>query len=329
MHVIPDADRLAGRPRERTTSGGPVVPGPALRALDVIVLGYLAAAALIVAAGHDRVAGWGLYLIGYAATAAAIAGLLAAYRRRPHDRVLTALRLTYPLVCAPLLYTMTGGMVLSLHGRYLDDAMNRFETALWGGHPADRVGTFASRPLTELFYACYVSYYLYIVVPPVLLLARRRLDDLARLVTTVSAAVYTCYLGFVLLPVRGPVHSLAGRLDPPVLQGYVLAPAQQFLMAHADPVGTCFPSAHVAGAWAVCLAVRRIQGRAAFRWLLLPTVGLTVSVVYTRYHYTADAAAGLAVAIAADQLVKRLLPGPIRRPGIHSGRVLDSAGQIN
>ncbi len=328
MHVIPDADRPAGRPRERTASGGPGVPGPALRTLDVIVFVYLAAAALIVTAGHDRVASWGLHLLGYAATAAAVAGLLTAQARRPHDRVLTALRLTYPLVLAPLLYTMTGGTVLAVHGRYLDDAMNRFETAFWGGHPADWLGTFASRPLTELFYACYVSYYLYIVVPPVLLLVRRRLDGLARLVTTVSAAVYTCYLGFVLLPVRGPVHSLAGRLDPPALQGYVLAPAQEFLMAHADPVGTCFPSAHVAGAWAVCLAVRRIQGRTAFRWLLLPTIGLTVSVVYTRYHYTADAAAGLAVAIAADQLVNRLPPGRIRRTAIHLGRALDSAGRV-
>ncbi|MFC7241572.1 phosphatase PAP2 family protein [Catellatospora aurea] len=89
-------------------------------------------------------------------------------------------------------------------------------------------------------------------------------------------------------------------------RSYVLAPAQQWLMAHADPVGTCFPSAHVAGAWAVVLAARRIWGRAVFLRLLLPTILLTVSVVYTRYHYTADAAAGLAVALAADALVSRI-----------------------
>lgn len=75
--------------------------------------------------------------------------------------------------------------------------------------------------------------------------------------------------------------------------------------------------------------MRRVQGRTAFRWLLLPTIGLTVSVVYTRYHYTADAAAGLLVAFGADQLVNRLLPGRIHPSGIQSGRMLDSARPVH
>ena len=58
---------------------------------------------------------------------------------------------------------------------------------------------------------------------------------------------------------------------------------------------------------AVVLAARRIWGRPVFRRLLLPTVLLTVSVVYTRYHYVADVAAGLAVALAADAVVSRTL----------------------
>ncbi|MEV4412671.1 phosphatase PAP2 family protein [Catellatospora sp. NPDC049609] len=307
MHPLRESERSPAHRGDSPVASGPAARTSILRPLDAIVLGFLAVAATLVAIGHDHVPRWPLYLAGYAATAAVVGALLAAYARRPHDRVLTALRLSYPLVVAPVVYTMTGGTVLALRGRYLDAAMNRFESGVWGGHPALWLDAIVSRPLTELFYACYVSYYLYIVVPPVLLLLRRRLADLERLVTTVAAAVYTCYLGYLVVPVRGPVHSLAGQLDPPVLTGYLLAPAQQLLMAHADPAGTAFPSAHVAGAWAVCLAVRRIQGRAAFRWLLPLTIGLTLSVVYTRYHYTADVAAGLAVAFAADRAVTRCL----------------------
>ncbi|WP_155373922.1 phosphatase PAP2 family protein [Catellatospora vulcania] len=277
----------------------------ALRPVDAIVLGYLAVVSTLVASGHDLVPHWWTYLIAYAAMACAVLGLIAAQARRPDITVLAVLRVAYPVVLAPLAYSLVGPTVLVVHGGYLDAGMNAFETALWGGHPTLWLDAIVSRPLTELLYACYMSYYLYIVVPPLLLIIRRRLDALERLVTTVSAAVYTCYLGFLILPVLGPRHSLAGQLDPPVLTGYVLAPAQQFLMAHADPAGTCFPSAHVAGAWAAVLAVRRIWGRAAFRCLLLPTVLLTVSVVYTRYHYTADVVAGLAVALAADALVDR------------------------
>ncbi len=274
------------------------------------MLGYLAVAATLVAAGHDRVPHWWAYLLAYTAMAAAVLLLIAAQARRPDVTALSVLRTAYPVVLAPLAYSLVGPTVLVVHGRYLDTAMNAFEAAVWGSHPSLWLDGLVRRPLTELLYAAYMSYYLYIVVPPVLLILRRRLDALERLVTTVSAAVYTCYLGFLVLPVRGPVHSLAGQLDPPVLTGYVLAPAQQFLMAHADPAGTCFPSAHVAGAWAAVLAIRRVWGRAAFRRLLLPTVLLTVSVVYTRYHYTADVAAGLVVALAADALVSRMR-GPV------------------
>ncbi|WP_239167739.1 phosphatase PAP2 family protein [Catellatospora coxensis] len=294
-----DAARSATRRHRQAPPA--VVPRPH----DVIVLGYLAVVAVLATAGHDRLAHWWAYLLAYAAMAAAVLALIAAHSRRPDVPALAVLRTVYPLVLAPLAYTLVGPTVLVVRGGYRDAGMNAFDAAVWGGHPSLWLDGLVSRPLTELMYAAYMSYYLYIVVPPLLLILRQRPAALERLVTTVGAAVYTCYLGFLILPVLGPRHSPAVQFDPPELTGYVLAPAQQWLMAHADPVGTCFPSAHVAGAWAVVLAARRIWGRPAFRRLLLPTVLLTVSVVYTRYHYVADVAAGLVVALAADALMSR------------------------
>lgn len=295
MAILYDTAVHPGRTRPDTT-----------RPVDTVVLGYLAVVATLVAAGHDRLPHWWAYLLVYAAMAATVLALIAAHARWPELAVLAVLRTAYPVVLAPLAYTLVGPTVLVVHGRYLDAEVNAAESATWGGHPSLWLDALVSRPLTELLYAAYMSYYLYIVVPPLLLIMRRRLADLERLVTTVSVAVYTCYLGFLLLPVLGPRHSLAGQFDPPELTGYVLAPAQQFLMAHADPAGTCFPSAHVAGAWAAVLAIRRVWGQAAFHRLLAPTILLTVSVVYTRYHYVADVAAGLVVALAADALVSRI-----------------------
>ncbi|MDI1463494.1 phosphatase PAP2 family protein [Catellatospora sp. KI3] len=285
-----------------------------VRPLDIVFFGYLAAAGTTVALCHQRVPHWWAYLAAYAATAVAAAALIAAHVRRPRSRPLTALRLTYPVIAAPVCYTMVGGTALAVHGRFLDDEMNRAEVGLFGGHPALWLGAAASRPLTELVYACYMSYYLYIVVPPLLLLARRRHADLERLVTTVGLAAYLCYLGFLAVPVRGPAYSLADQLEPATLPGYVLAPAQQHLMALADPVGTCFPSAHVAVAWAVSFTAARIWGRRVLYPLLPLTIGLTVATVYTRYHYVADVLAGLLVALAAYALVayvwRRRGPGP-------------------
>lgn len=296
-----DAARSATRRRRQAPQT--VTPQP----VDVIVLGYLAVVAVLVAAGHDHVAHWWAHVLAYLAMAAAVLALIAAHTRRPDVPALAVLRMVYPVVLAPLAYSLTGPTVLAVRGGYRDAGMTAFDAAVWGGQPSLWLDGLVSRPLTELMYAAYMSYYLYIVVPPLLLITQRRRAALERLVTTVGAAVYTCYLGFLVLPVLGPGRSLAGQFDPPELTGYVLAPAQQWLMAHADPAGTCFPSAHVAGAWAVVLAARRIWGQAVFRHLLLPTVLLTVSVVYTRYHYVADVAAGLVVALAADALVSRTL----------------------
>jgi len=85
-------------------------------------------------------------------------------------------------------------------------------------------------------------------------------------------------------------------------------------MAHGDPNGACLPSAHVAGAWAGLLGIRRAFGRSTFAWLLVPTIGLTVAVVYTRYHYLTDAVAGLIVAIAVVATVRFLATGRAAHP---------------
>jgi membrane-associated phospholipid phosphatase len=62
-----------------------------------------------------------------------------------------------------------------------------------------------------------------------------------------------------------------------------------------------FPSAHVAGAFSAAFAMLRLLPER--RWvgcLLLPlAVSIAVATIYGRYHYAADAVAGLAISVAA------------------------------
>jgi len=116
----------------------------------------------------------------------------------------------------------------------------------------------------------------------------------------------------------------AGTLDPfatgllLVLVGRATR-VQRFLMAHGDPSGACFPSAHVAGAWASVLTIRELWGRRAFLAVLVPTIGLTVAVVYTRYHYLTDAFGGLVIALVAAVVARRLMPVPVPADGVPAG----------
>jgi membrane-associated phospholipid phosphatase len=71
-----------------------------------------------------------------------------------------------------------------------------------------------------------------------------------------------------------------------------------------------FPSAHVSGAFASAFAVWRIFADVAWmrRGILAYACVVTVATVYGRYHYAADAFAGMAVGVAAVWLAKLLLP---------------------
>ena len=278
---------------------------PRLRPLDVMTLGYLTVVAILVTLFHARVAGWWQLVGCFVAAAAVAVGVVAAHERCPGLRWLEFARWAYPLFFALALYEAVGRYALILRGHFLDAGMNAWEEWAFRGHPNIVVDRLASRPLTELLYLCYFGFYLFFLIPPLVFFFRRRIADMERYVFTLMAALYTCYLGFLVVPLAGPGTSLAGRFVPASLSGYVVVPLQKFIMANGDPAGACFPSAHVAGAWAATLVLGTLAGRRVFLSVLPLTIGLTVAVVYTRYHYMSDALAGFAVAIAVFALTRR------------------------
>ncbi|SHH03119.1 phosphatase PAP2 family protein [Streptoalloteichus hindustanus] len=293
------------------TEGGPPITGTTLSTrpvgpVDLLTLTYLAVVAGVAVLFRDRVDGWLPLLVGLTGYAAVLVGLAALARRRPHDRRLASLRLVCPLLALPFLYGAVERYVLVLHGEFLDARVNAWERALLGFQPNLVLDQLASPPLTELLMACYFSYYACFLVPPLVFLLRGRPDHLERYVFGLLLALYVCYLGFLVVPVLGPAHALRGEFTTPHLAGHFFVPVQDFLMAHGDPVGACFPSSHVAGAWTAVLLLRRWVPRAAFRWLAGIAVGLTVAVVHSRYHYLSDAVAGLLVAAACHRVATRI-----------------------
>ncbi|WP_031081281.1 phosphatase PAP2 family protein [Streptomyces sp. NRRL S-1831] len=274
--------------------------------MEKVTLGYLFVAATAVVLGQEAVphAAW---LTGaYAALAGFVLACAAAHRHWASP-ALANVRALYPLACAPLLFSASGPQSLALHGRLLDDTMLVWEQHLFGAHPNLLLGALASRPLTEALSLSYSSYYLYFVLPPAYFLAKGMHQALHRYVLGLCLAHYLCFLGFMLLPLAGPVAALAPAFTPDHLHGYLAQPLQAQLMASADPPGTCFPSSHVAGAWAAALSIRGASvPRPAKRLMIAATALITVSVVYCRYHYVLDAAAGMATAALAVFLTRRL-----------------------
>ncbi len=289
-----------------------------LRTFDLLNLGYFAIVSLLVTIFHTKVHMWYAFPAAFALATIVIVALVAAYDAQPDHRIVAFFRWSYPLFASILIYSSIQSYVLVLRGHYLDAGMDTWEQHAFGGHPNLFLDRVVSRPLTEVLYACYFGFYLFFLIPPIALYAKRRYADLERYVFVLMTALYVCYLGFLFVPLAGPQASLAGQFDPGTLTGYVIVPMQKFIMAEGDPLGACFPSAHVAGAWAAMFAIRDLFGRRVFRRVFPFAVGLTVAVVYTRYHYLSDAIAGFAVAVTCFAVVHsrgwRLVSRPAEQP---------------
>jgi membrane-associated phospholipid phosphatase len=189
------------------------------------------------------------------------------------------------------------GLLLGLAGGPTHDAgIAAADLVIFGVHWHTRIrevvtGTTAA----EAMQAVYLSYYLLILVPPLVLALRGRHDDCVRYTRFLLSTYLVCFLINIVLPVLGPraVDAAAGPAAGP---GGAMAGLAEFLRRCGDIEGTAFPSSHCAGSLAAALAAGEFlprPGRAA----LLAWAGLiALSTLHTGNHYALDAAAGLLLA---------------------------------
>ena len=75
------------------------------------------------------------------------------------------------------------------------------------------------------------------------------------------------------------------------LEGKYFLQLVEYVQGFGAIRGGCFPSSHVAAAFAILLSAYTYE-RKVFYVLLVPVLGLAVSTVYCRYHHAVDAIAG-------------------------------------
>ena len=214
-----------------------------------------------------------------------------------------------PLLVMPLLYAELPLLNQALFGgRYFDDRVIDWERALFGAEPARELApALPFRLLSEALLAAYVSYYLIIYVPPLVIGARHGRDELRAAVFTLSLVFFAHYLFFVWFPVEGPRY----RFDSPVpsdARGPVYALAHALLEAGSSR-GAAFPSSHVGVSVAATIVCWR-WWRAAVPVVAPLTLGLAIGAVYGGFHYGIDAIAGAllgaVLALAAPSLRRTL-----------------------
>lgn len=275
----------------------PARPYP-LRAVDLLLLAYLGIVSLVAVIRLPNAPQcWWLLL------AHALVGVLVYLVTRPGlGPVGRTIREIYPLLLLPALYSeldILNSVPVSAH----DQVVQHWEMLLFGGQISREWWQAApSRFWSTVFHAAYLCYYLIISAPALYFAWRGDLQAVRRFVLVVIATFVICYLVFIFFPVAGPYYEFPR--PAPWFTNNLPARLTYEALAGGSSYGAAFPSSHVAAALAATLAAARSSGRLGLL-LSIPTLLLTIGVVYCQMHYGVDALGGLAVGLLVTWLVAR------------------------
>jgi membrane-associated phospholipid phosphatase len=197
-----------------------------------------------------------------------------------------------PLIAIPSLYAELPR--IAANGMH-DDVVQRWEAATFGTSPVLWASArWPSALLSESLHAAYLSYYLIIYGPPIVLYMRGQLAEFRSTVGGLMTMFAICYIVFLVFPVAGPRYEWA----PPatVFDGPVRRFALRILAAGSSR-GTAFPSSHVAVATVQAVLAFRRNARTGLLLGAL-TSCLAIGAVYGGFHYGVDVLAGGVVGVA-------------------------------
>lgn len=277
--------------------------------IDKLFIAYAAIMACLLAsaARHDSIAL--LLILGHSAAI----GLLLALARSSSPIVLF-LRHWYLLAYVPFCYKQVPYLVSTLHLRAADSTLAYWDRIMWKVDPVFWLSSMPNRFLVEFLQAIYTMFLPGTLLLGMLLWVRRPRQDFRFGTFMIAATFLVSYLGYILMPARGPRFMDYASQHPP-LQGLW---SFQFFQHALDTLEgaqyDCFPSGHVAVVLVGCFVARRISAPVFYVFSAFAAC-ITFSTVYLRYHYVIDVIAGMVLAIlviaAAPPLYRRLEPDNI------------------
>jgi membrane-associated phospholipid phosphatase len=241
--------------------------------------------------------------------------LLANASTKSQSRLLHFARHWYPLPLYIFFFEELQGLVHGIFPAWFDSRLITFDHSLFGVHPSVWLAQFANPALNDCMQSAYMTYFLYLVVLPIILYVKRDYISFWTVMLSTALAHYSVYVIAILFPVESPYFSLASLNTSRLNGGHATSLIE--LIEHFGRVhGAAFPSAHVAGSMVAILASWRYR-RWLF-WICLPFfISMSVATVYGRYHYAADVFAGLAVGtfgfLAGTKWMENRSAGPDRR----------------
>lgn len=279
--------------------------GLKVRVTDVVLLGTAVAYGLLGAIFHSRVERGQKIVLSIGLTVLLyLAANAVAQRVRPRF-----LRFFFRTAAVQLLiylvYQFSIDLIHVFFSGWFDTAIIRFEAAAVGGQPTLWLQQFIRPWLTEWLMFCYIFYVPVYPILSTILYFRHGEDTNEEYLFYVGLVVSLCTVGFLLLPVAGPMREI-GNLYTVPLRGHFFTAMSELIRTRIHRPGGAIPSIHCGAATIMWWSAYRFS-RPSFYVLAPIVLSLYVSTVYGRFHYASDVIAGVAVAFLAMVLGNLLI----------------------
>ncbi|HEY6946880.1 MAG TPA: phosphatase PAP2 family protein [Candidatus Acidoferrum sp.] len=275
-------------------------------AADKLLLAYLAGTSALVAVYWNRLPEAPELLTLH--FGAGIAILLASTRG---GRAIWYFRHWYPLPLLVSCYKEMAILISAVRGTTTDQWLADLDFSIWHANPTVWLERVQTPALTDFLQLAYTLYVPAVVLVPWLLWRKRRFADFRYCAFLITLGLLTSYIGYILVPARGPRFLLDHLQHLPVQGGWVVDVMRTTLDRLESVHYDCFPSGHVELTIIALWSSRQIS-KWLFRVYLAYTPCIIFATVYLRYHYTVDLVAGALLAatlIAAGPMMYRKLSG--------------------
>jgi membrane-associated phospholipid phosphatase len=228
----------------------------------------------------------------------------------------------YLLLYVPFCYKQVPYLVSALHLRAADNTLAHWDLAMWKADPVFWLSSMQNRFAVEFLQAIYTMFIPGSVALGIVLWMRRPREEFRLGTFTIALTFLVSYLGYLLLPARGPrFMEYASHYAP--LQGLWAFHSFQSILDKLEGLQyDCFPSGHVAVVLVGCWIARRISPRMFYIFAAFAAC-ITFSTVYLRYHYVIDVIAGMALAIVV------LAVAPLVYQKLESGSETSSSRSVS
>ena len=217
-----------------------------------------------------------------------------------------------PLAVILLAYREMGWFALPHHGHMLEAHWVMWDRLILRGGAKAAIEAFGPL-LPSILEIAYSLVYALAPFSIAMLYLYGHRDKVDRFLLIFAAGVLLCYAQFPFWPSEPPRVVFFGEDFP--LYDTAFRRFNWWMLGNYGIHTSVFPSAHVAGAFSAAFGMWRAMPRVKWisRFLLAMAVLIAVATVYGRYHYLADAATGLVMAVLAIALQAFRMPAIVRR----------------